>query len=299
VQRIIVEVKWGPMNGRKAVLETGKTLRVGASDFSDFVIPHDRQLSGVHFELSWDGTTCRMRDLRSQKGTFLGGQKVEAGEVPHGEWIRAGDTDFIVCTEGGTPPRPSRELEEPDDEDDEDTAWLRAEARKEESARLAAAEKALVTLREEATKDPLFAILDAARDDRILELLREAPEEYRSLYEGIQGEALAHVAPYLVGPMTPDSPLLTALVREGWGKRWGIYMTSRLPFKDLRRHWRRFLWIEVEETRERLYFRFYDPKALFHTFEVLFLRQRAVLFSSIDVLLSEHGCYSASEGRLS
>ena len=47
---------------------------------------------------------------------------------------------------------------------------------------------------------PLYAVLDAARDDRVLTVVRESVEEYRSLYEGIEGEALAHVAPYLVSP---------------------------------------------------------------------------------------------------
>ena len=56
--------------------------------------------------------------------------------------------------------------------------------------------------------------------------------------------------------------LLDRLVREGWGERWGIFLTSAAPFKEVRRHFRRFLMIEMLETTEKLYFRFYDPVIL-------------------------------------
>ena len=45
---------------------------------------------------------------------------------------------------------------------------------------------------------PLYAILDAARDIKILALLMQSKEEHQSLYEGVQGAKLSQVAPYLV-----------------------------------------------------------------------------------------------------
>ena len=42
------------------------------------------------------------------------------------------------------------------------------------------------------------------------------------------------MAPYLVGPMRKDSALLERLFREGHGKRWGIYCTSREKFAEVR-----------------------------------------------------------------
>lgn len=88
----------------------------------------------------------------------------------------------------------------------------RADKRK---AREAQVSQALTLLRAEADKAPLFALLDAARDRRILELCRESVEEHRSLYDGLEGEKLAEAAPYLVA-FEPGSRLLEALVREGW-----------------------------------------------------------------------------------
>jgi hypothetical protein len=240
MKRAIVEIRGGPLQGRKALLEPGTTLRVGRTERADLVVPRDERLAGTHFELAWDGERCRLTDLRSAEGTALNGERVadEAG-VAHGAWIRAGETVFSVYFEEATPS--PRDL----DEDDDETRDRKA--------------RALAAL--EADPDPLFAVLNAARTDRIVETLHEAPEEYRSLYEGFQGEALADVAPYLVG-LPRGSRLLARLVQEGWGERWGIYLTSRRPFTEVRRHLRRLLLVENEETRKRMYFRFYDPRVL-------------------------------------
>jgi hypothetical protein len=267
--RLIVEVRGGRSNGTKAVVEPGRSMRFGRTDLADVAIPHDEMMSSVHFELSWDGKRCWLCDRNSIGGTMLGGMPVVRAEVPHGGWVRAGRTDFMVYVEGGS----SRLADGGDtgDEGEEDAEeadgaeegagglnGLTEEAR----ARRNAAEKALIELRAEAEKDPLYAIVDAARDDRILQILRESVEKHQSLYEGTDGEALDHVAPYLAGPMRADSALLDRLVLEGWGQRWGIYVTSRAPFKEVRRHFRRFLMVELEEARSAVYFRFYDPRVL-------------------------------------
>jgi len=109
---------------------------------------------------------------------------------------------------------------------------------------------------------PLFvyAILDAAREGRILPLLEGVPEQHQSLYEGRQGDELRLVAPYLV-ELWPDSPLYDTLADEAFGKSWGIWLTSEKPFAEVRRHLRRFLMVKLEDGRE-VYFRFYDPRVL-------------------------------------
>lgn len=250
--RCIVEIRGGKLTGTKAVLDPGRTLRVGRSDLADLVVPHDAQLSAPHFELTWDGARCALRDLRSLTGTRLDGAAVHEAEVAHGAWIQAGQTDFMVYVEGHTPPPHEDEGEEELDE----------EARRARAERRAAAEQALAALRDEAAAAPLYAVLDAARDDRILELLRESVERHQSLYEGQPAEPLDEVAPYLAGPMAPGSRLLERLVREGWGRRWGIFCTSEEKFAEVRRHFRRFLMVELEDERDRVYFRFYDPRVL-------------------------------------
>jgi len=219
------------MAHHKKVLEPGQVIRVGRAQAMELPVPHDEEMADAHFELAWDGSQCRVRDLKSPAGTLLAGERVEEGSVSHGDWIRAGTTDFSVYFEGGAPPAPA--------------------AKAQVQAVLSAQEQ-------------LFAVLDAARSPRVLELLQGATEEYHSLYEGPQGEALAEVAPYLVR-LPARSRLLECLLAEGWGQAWGIYFTCPLPFLETRRHLRKFLMVEAEGEDARLYFRFYDPRVL-HTF---------------------------------
>jgi hypothetical protein len=280
--RCIVELRWGRLAGTKAVIRPGMTLRVGRSDRTALPVPHDAELSNVHFELAWDGETCRVRDLGSASGTTLGGAPVPLSgdtEVPHGGWIRAGQTDFLVYVEGRVPP--PDEDEELGEVDEATGEPVDEEARARWAKRREASARALATLREEAAREPLYAVLDGARDDRILMHLRASVEPHRSLYEGAEGETFEDVAPYLAGPMQTDSDLLDRLISEGFGRRWGIYCTSREPFREVRRHFRRFLMVEVEETGERVYFRFYDPDVMKTFAEVCTPMQRGQLRACI------------------
>lgn len=236
----ILQVRWGPMAYHKAIIEPGQVLRVGRAQSAGLAVPHDEQMAEEQFELSWSGRRGWMHDLKSPTGTLLEGQQVEQGEVLNGTWLRAGQTDFSVYFERTTPPR------EPEQPDPPELVAHKA--------------RALEVLRGQ--QAPLYAILDAARGERILELLHESVEEYHSLYEGPQGTALAEVAPHLVSLPRKDSWLLEALVQEGWGAHWGVYLTSPLPFLMVRRHLRRFLMVEAEDLEGRFYFRFYDPRVL-------------------------------------
>ncbi len=280
-QRVIVAVKWGPSAGRKAVVAPGEVLRVGRGALADLVIPNDLQLSPVHFELTWDGERCSFRDLQSARGTLRNGDPGAAeGEIKHGDWLKAGETVLTVHLEGATTPAPFDMDDDVDEDDDE--ARREREAEKE---RAAAAELALPELRSSATA-PLYAVLDSARDPRILELLRESVEEHHSLYDGIEGETMAHVAPYLVR-LSRESRLLAALVREGWGKRWGIYLTSTQPFAIVRRRLRRYLMVERQDRQERVYFRFYDPAVLGVFLPATTVLQRAELFAGTGEMIFE------------
>jgi hypothetical protein len=260
-KRAILQVLWGPLAYRKAVIEPGHTLTVGRADPAELVIAHDEALSEKHFELAWDGRECRLRDLKSAEGTRVGGVRIEETQVANGGWVRAGATDFAVYIEGTTPPRDAGSGRTPS----------------------ASVMRALEVLRGQTV--PLYAVLDPAKDDRILEVLRESVEEYRSLYTGPQGEALADVAPHLVS-LPRGSRLLEDLVHEGWGKGWGVYVACPLPFVELRRHFRKFLLVEIEED-ERYYFRFYDPSVLRAFLPSCIVEQKKDFFGKIHHFVLE------------
>jgi hypothetical protein len=261
--RAIVEVRWGPLHGKRVVLDPGRNLRVGRTERADLRVEHDRQMAAAHFELAWDGRECHLESLTDAAETALNGEAVTQGTrstVQNCDWIRAGETIFSVYLEDYTPPRPGGLGMTP------------------------AREAALGTL--SSAEGPLFAVLDAARDDRIVEVLRESVEEYRSLYEGVRGEALADVAPYLAA-LPAGTRLLPRLVEEGWGHRWGIYLTSNRPFREVRTHLRRFLMVEGEEGEERLYFRYYDPGTLRAFLPSSTPRQAGEIFGPVHTFFAE------------
>jgi hypothetical protein len=204
-----------------------------------------------------------LTDLGSVEGTSLDGERVERAEVKSGAWIRAGRTDFAVHFEGASA----------------------GDAPPEMSPTAADAFAAL-----HGEPYPIHAVVDAARDPRILALLRESVDRYHSLFEGAKGVAIDEQAPYLV-ELRDDSDLCERLFAEGWGRRWASYLTTRRPFKEVRTHLRRVLMVEDEETGEELYFRFYDPAVLRVFLSAAGRRHREALFDGIDsfVLEGERG----------
>ncbi|APR78872.1 Hypothetical protein A7982_04219 [Minicystis rosea] len=158
-------------------------------------------------------------------------------ELKHGDWIRAGDTDFHVYVEGFSQ-RDSRAMTP----QKEAVCHLLRERRRE-----------------------LYAVVDAARSLRIHALLKESADAWQYLHEGHERERerndSENVAPCLVKLSDAASPLLDSLVREGWGERWGVYVTSQRSFEDLCNHFRRFLMID-DPVGQPMTFRFYDPGVL-------------------------------------
>jgi hypothetical protein len=236
---IFLEIRSGPQTGRKIRLTPGQPVRIGRTDKADFAFTHDSHMSGLHFSVECLEDKCRFTDLNSRNGSWFNGQRVTTAVLSHGDILVAGETKFAVVVASGE-----------------------ASATAEFPALVVPAatphDTLLALLRDEF--QPLFAILDAARDIRILALLLHHKEQCESLYEGEQGATLAQVAPYLVR-LAKESPLLKALVKEGWGKSWGVYLTCPNDFQEVRRHLRHFLQVKLP-SGEQVYFRFYDPRVM-------------------------------------
>jgi len=108
----------------------------------------------------------------------------------------------------------------------------------------------------------LYAVLDAARDERIYPELRRlaATEEVLCLYQGQTANELATVAPYLVCLGITDR-VFDWIWAEGWGESWGIFVWTLVSPERLRSHLRRLTVVQTESGR-RMLFRFYDPRVL-------------------------------------
>jgi hypothetical protein len=247
----VLEIVSGPSAGARVELEAGRPVRVGRVSPADLVVSQDPLISNLHFTLVWDGEVCRLKDQQSRFGTKLNGVGVTEAEVRDGDRIVAGQTTFAVRLTAVSP-QPA-------------APPLAPAAPGAEPAASAvpppgpgSADRLLEVLQTEA--QPVFALLDAARDPSILNLLRPAGEVFRSLYEGADGELLAEFAPHLVA-LPARSKLLETLAQAGWGKSWGVYVSTDQSFEEVRRHFRRFLLVR-NERGEELYFRYYDPRVL-------------------------------------
>ncbi|RYZ17565.1 MAG: DUF4123 domain-containing protein [Myxococcaceae bacterium] len=145
-------------------------------------------------------------------------------------------------------------------------------------------DKALETLR--ALQGPLYAVLDAARDPRVLSLLKRGGAPYQSLYQGPEAGELESVAPYLVD-LTRNEAALEHLIGAGWGRSWGIFLSGPGPMDATRRHLRRFLKVQEEATGNRLYFRFYDPRVLRTFLPICTPKQQTEWHAEVDCFFAE------------
>jgi hypothetical protein len=254
LRRGIFMVLWGPHSFRKIVLEPGQTVTVGRTDRANVVLG-DPKLSGVHFSVWWSGRRAIVRDLDSADGTRIDGDLRSRGVLQHGGFVIAGATTFQLFVEGFT-------------------SVLDGPLEPERSERLRVIKERL------GPRDgTLYGIFDAARDERLRWVLCESIDAHQNLYEGAEGRALDEQAPYLVR-FEEDSDLLERLLVGGWGNAWGIYFRSDAHTKEVRRHARRFLMAEDEDTTERMYFRFYDPRVFRDFARVATPRQRAELLDT-------------------
>ena len=109
MKRLIVEIVDGRLRGTRRVLTPGSQLTIGRTDKADLAIANDKQLSGVHLTLVWDGHACTMT---SELGVLVGGEGKREGVVEHGSWIRAGGTELMVFHEAATPATEDDEVDE-------------------------------------------------------------------------------------------------------------------------------------------------------------------------------------------
>ncbi len=253
--RVILEIQPGSVAPRSVAIEGGSEIRVGRVAPSQ-VILNDQTVSRQHFAIAFNGRTARIRDLGSTHGTVVNGKPVTGAVLHDGDLIQAGMTMLRVrFVEDRTGDGPIPVVAAP-------TERAEAVSGSARTLDLPALEgplhdRVIQELRDQ--NEPLYAILDAARDPLILARLLDCKEEHQSLYEGPEGDKLSAYAPYLVA-LPRGSEFLEMIVRDGWGQSWGVYLTCDRPFKEVRKHLRHFLMVELEG--EEVYFRFYDPRVL-------------------------------------
>lgn len=116
----------------------------------------------------------------------------------------------------------------------------------------------LETLTKFAQDGKLWAILDACDEPEVPGKVEELGPRAKCLYRGTDDPNLLAVAPYLAHLQPDDVDWLSEVM---WGRFWGIFAIAQADIKTLRRHFRKFLTVELEGDGP-VYFRFYDPRVL-------------------------------------
>src|SRR5262245_19410132 len=106
----------------------------------------------------------------------------------------------------------------------------------------------------------VWMIVDAARDPRILPMLREFHLEYYCLYSGPLPTAVEMAAPYLL-QFDYDDKDTHRFLRHAWGNSSGVFLKCGAHVNTLRTHLRELMVVRDPDAN-RLVFRYYDPRVL-------------------------------------
>ena len=257
---VVLHAVSGPITGRRIEIRSGSILRVGRTARADHVIAEDSYLSSQHFALECDRAQCRIRDLGSSNGTFLNGDRVLDAWIRNGDSIAAGSTTFSVqldvsqreAENGGPTSNPTLQFPTARNPFDQ-TSAIPIDQEPERWPGFSRAQSVLL----DALYGPgesVFALLDPVRDPRIPAFLDAARVQFARIEETVAS------SPYLVS-LPSNSRLLDVLVKDGSGHLWGFYFTSREGFEQNRLHWRSYVVLRTERSRE-VTFRYWDPRVL-------------------------------------
>ena len=131
----------------------------------------------------------------------------------------------------------------------------------------------------------IYAILDGASvPDLPMKLYEMQPPRY-CLFTGDLEPDMAEVAPYLVR-LYPRAPFTDWVLKEFWGKHWGIFAHSRKPLKEMRKHFRSLVTVYDEKGNPML-FRFYDPRVLRRFLPTCKPEEIKTFFGDVDTFFAE------------
>jgi pSer/pThr/pTyr-binding forkhead associated (FHA) protein len=94
--RCVLTVQSGPAVGASYCLRGVDIVQFGRTDWADYAIPDDDELDRVHFCIESERSGVSVRDLGSNRGTWLNGSRIECAELRHGDLIAAGKTSLRV-----------------------------------------------------------------------------------------------------------------------------------------------------------------------------------------------------------
>lgn len=252
---VILEAVSGPVLGRRIEVRGGRIVRVGRTGRSDCVIEEDGYLSALHFSVECDGSQCRIRDLGSSNGTFVNGSRIVDQAVRDGDSVVAGGSTFCIHVDLLAPITGVGMQRLPTAPTPAATPTRRNEIPGPETG-FSPAELALLNALYVPGED-VFAVVDPSRDSRIPAFLDAAGERYTALEPS--GDTVSAAA--FVVALPADSRLMHVLIKDGWGRGWGFYGTSKAGLETVREHFTSFVRLRTS-VGAPMTLRFWDPRVL-------------------------------------
>lgn len=154
------------------------------------------------------------------------------------------------------------------------------------------------------TPPTLYAVLDLAADTALnAHVQRLEPDAAACLFEGKLHPQVKAASPHVV-ELAPSDPLSARWRTEGWGKAWGLLISSSAGLMTVRRRLRHFTQARLPDGSGPVLFRFWDPRVFRTYMPLVEPGEVAGWFTDIDryIVETEDGAgslrYSLQGGRL-
>ena len=264
--RAILEVLEGPLLGRRIEVYPGHSISFGRTAKADIAVPGDGYMSGRHFAVENTGEILYVHDLGSSNGTFVNGNRVERGPAVAQDLIAAGSSKFRLHLEEDDPmaanglmsktstmprtsmvnpaPQPAIDQTQAADYGFGSSTRVVRPIDVQTPPRWPGFSPAQATMLD-ALYEPsgnVFVYLNAMRDQLIQAFVEASGEQFVPLSQSLMGSRVL-TSSYLVY-LPRNSRLHNVLLKEGWGKRWGIYCSSPASIEQVSGHLRSFATVQ-------------------------------------------------------
>lgn len=150
----------------------------------------------------------------------------------------------------------------------------------------------------------LYAILDLAADAALnAHVQRLEPDGAACLFEGRLDPRVKAVSPHVV-ELAPADPLSKLWRGQGWGRSWGVLVSSTASLPAVRRRLRHFTLARLPDGTGPVLFRFWDPRVFRVYLPLVEPHELGGWFTDIDrwIVETEDGAgslrYGLDRGRL-
>ncbi|HEY3738566.1 MAG TPA: FHA domain-containing protein [Bryobacteraceae bacterium] len=255
--RAILEVTEGPLAGRRIEVYPGHSISFGRTVKADIAVPGDGYMSGRHFAVENTGDTLFVHDLGSSNGTFVNGTRVDRAPANAQDLIAAGSSKFLLHIEQEDPvsaagmlsrtstmPRTSFGNQSFDktqvDNSIQSATRVITPINVEVPSRWPGF-TAQQTVMLEALYAPagnVYVYLNSLKEQLIQAFVEASGEQFLPLTQALVAGRPMNSS-YVVA-LPRNSRLHNVLLKEGWGKMWGVYCSSPAPLEQVAGHLRAF-----------------------------------------------------------